>query len=250
MSGKVPTQKNKLDVDLNKRDPFVNWQMVDVQFPDTPNTDFLIPHNLRVANPYDIHYKVVKAFTPGDIYESDDVDAKKWTPDYIVLRSDMGGWTGRIQLGTLWDVENFNPGQFVIPEPPEPPSDNEFTVGLAITIDGVGNPITTGFKNAIRIPFDCIISSVTLLSCDGAIPTSGNIVLDIWKEQYSGYPPTAGNSITAAAKPTITSGIAYYDSTLSGWTKTVITGDVIGFNVDSVSSFFRVTVILGLDRTI
>jgi hypothetical protein len=117
---KSPETRAQLISELDDRDPFVSWQVVDVQFPEEENTDFVIPHNLRVNHPRDVHYRVIKQFTNGDIYESANADAKKWESDFIVLRSDVPKWTGRILLGVLKKVVRFATNELEIPEEPPP----------------------------------------------------------------------------------------------------------------------------------
>jgi len=118
------------------------------------------------------------------------------------------------------------------------------TIGsINFMIDGGGNEIITGIKGDVRIPSDLVIQSVTLLA-----DTTGNIVVDIWKDTYGAYPPTDANSITASAVPTITGGIKYEDTTLTGWTKNCSEGETLRYNVDSVVSITRVNVILKFAR--
>jgi len=115
------------------------------------------------------------------------------------------------------------------------------TSAIVLVIDGAGSVITTGVKGFLYVPVACTITSVTLLSTDGAGPaTSGSIVIDIWKVAYSSYPPTVSNTITASALPTLSSANKSQDSTLTGWTKSISAGDVLGFNVNSASTVTRV----------
>lgn len=86
-----------------------------------------------------------------------------------------------------------------------------------------------------------------LLSSDAAA-TSGSIVIDIWKDTYANYPPTVADTITASAKPTITTATKSEDATLTGWTTSITAGDVLGFKVDSVTSLKRVTVELTVEE--
>ena len=109
------------------------------------------------------------------------------------------------------------------------------------------NVISTGVQGFISCPVAGTITKVRLLSSDAAV-TSGSIVVDIWKDTYANYPPVVGDSITASAKPTITTATKSEDSTLTGWTTSVSAGDVFGFNVDSVTSLKRVTVELTIDE--
>lgn len=110
---------------------------------------------------------------------------------------------------------------------------------VGIVIDGGGSAITTGVKGFVRVPTACTISKATVLSID-ASATSGSIVIDVWKDSYANYPPTDADSITASAPPTLTTANKSEDSTLTGWTKTITAGDVLGFNVDSASTVTKV----------
>lgn len=97
--------------------------------------------------------------------------------------------------------------------------------------------ITTGVKGDIEIPFNCLVTQYTLMA-----DASGSIVIDLWKDTYANFPPTVADTITAAAKPTLSSSQKYQDTTLTGWTKTFSAGDVIRFNVDSAATVKLVTI--------
>lgn len=118
------------------------------------------------------------------------------------------------------------------------------TFDVAFIIDGGGSAITTGVKGDLAIDFAATINQVTLLA-----DQSGSIVVDIWKDTYANYPPTVADTITASAKPTISATTKSKDSTLTGWTTSVASGDTLRFNVDSVTTCTRVVVILRMTRT-
>lgn len=111
-------------------------------------------------------------------------------------------------------------------------------------IDGGGEAITTGLKWGLPIPFGCAINSVTL----GADQT-GSVVVDIWKDGQANFPPTVADSITASAKPTLSSASTSVDTTLTGWTTSISAGDWLYFNVDSVSTITFLTVALKVTTT-
>lgn len=113
------------------------------------------------------------------------------------------------------------------------------TRSIGITIDGGGATITTGIKGDIYVAFTCTITAVTMLA-----DQSGSIVVDIWKDTYGNYPPTVADTITASAKPTITTAVKSQDTTLTGWTTAVTAGDSLRFNVDSATTVTRVTLVL------
>ena len=115
---------------------------------------------------------------------------------------------------------------------------------IEFVIDGGGSAITTGQKGHLEIPFDCTIQRVTMMA-----DQSGSIVVDIWKDTYANFPPADGDSITASAPPTITTALKSQDSTLTGWTTAITAGDILAFNVDSITTIERVTLTLLVKRT-
>jgi hypothetical protein len=118
------------------------------------------------------------------------------------------------------------------------------TRNLTVIIDGGGSAITTGIKGDLEVPFDCTINRVTMLA-----DQSGSIVVDIWKDTYTNYPPVVGDSITASDKPTITTATKSQDTTLTGWTTSVTANDILRFNVDSVTTITRLSLTLQVTMT-
>jgi len=112
---------------------------------------------------------------------------------------------------------------------------------IGITIEGEGSVITTGSKGYIYVPFACTITSATLLA-----DQAGSIVVDVKKCAYGSFPSTA--SITASAAPTLSSEQNSQDTTLTGWTTSVSAGDVIEFEVVSVATITRATLILKVTK--
>lgn len=121
---------------------------------------------------------------------------------------------------------------------------NDITTGtVTYVIDGGGSTITTGIKGDLTIPFACTINEWTLLA-----DQSGSVVVDIWKDTYANYPPTVADTITASAKPTISTATKGQSSTLTGWTTSITAGDTLRFNVDSITTCQRVTLSLKVTR--
>lgn len=119
------------------------------------------------------------------------------------------------------------------------------TETINIIIDGGGTAITTGVKADVLIPYASTITAARLLA-----DQTGSIVVDIWKDTYANFPPTAGDSITASAKPTLSSGFKYEDTTLTGWTASLTAGDYLRVNVDSATTVTRVVLVLTITRSI
>lgn len=122
------------------------------------------------------------------------------------------------------------------------------TATITFVIDGGGGTISTGMKGYLEIPFNCTINRNTLLA-----DQSGSIVVDIFKCTYSNFDPTthpaSGDKITASAPPTISSAKKSQDSTLTGWTTSISAGDILGFNVNSVTSVQKATLSLKVSKT-
>lgn len=114
---------------------------------------------------------------------------------------------------------------------------------LNFIIDGGSSAITTGVKGDFIVPYACTIQSATLLA-----DQSGSIVVDLWKDTYANFPPVVGDSITASAKPTLSSANKAQNTTLTGWTTSIAAGDVIRVNVDSASTVQRVLLSLKVVR--
>jgi hypothetical protein len=114
---------------------------------------------------------------------------------------------------------------------------------LSVILDGGGGVITPGLKAFLEVPFACTILTATLLSSDPSV-LSGDIQVDLWKTSYAAFPPTAADSICGSDFPTIVADIKSQDFTLTGWTPSLATGDVLGISVLSVATFQRVTLSL------
>ena len=114
---------------------------------------------------------------------------------------------------------------------------------FGITIDGGGSAITTGVKGYVEIPYDGTITGWTILG-----DVSGSCVIDVWKDTYANFPPTVADTIAGSEKPTLSSAIKNEDLTLTTWTTSVTTGDIIGFNVDSASTVTRVTLSIKITK--
>lgn len=114
---------------------------------------------------------------------------------------------------------------------------------VTLVIDGGGSVITTGVKGYLSMPVAGVWKKWRVLSTDDGA-TAGSIVIDVWKDSYANYPPTVADTITASAKPTLMTASAHEDLTLTGWVTTFQAGDVLGFNVDSVTTVTRVSLTL------
>lgn len=116
---------------------------------------------------------------------------------------------------------------------------------ISFRIDGGGSAITTGAKKIyLRVGYDCTITGWELVA-----DQSGSISIDIWKDSFANFPPTVADTITAAAKPSLSAAQKNNSSSLTGWTTSVSAGDYLEINVDSASTITLAILTLLVTRT-
>ena len=101
----------------------------------------------------------------------------------------------------------------------------------------------------VQVAFAHTIISATIVSFNtvtGLAP-AGSIQVDVWRDSYANYPPTVADSITAAAKPTLTGASKATDATLTGWSKTGAAGDIYVATIVSASSIVAASLYLVVD---
>jgi hypothetical protein len=118
---------------------------------------------------------------------------------------------------------------------------------ITYIIDGGGTTIITGLKGGFPVDIAGTITQWTLLEVGGT--GSSSIQIDIWKDTYANFPPTVADTITASAKPLYSSSNKGQSSTLTGWTTAITAGDVLYFNVDSVTAAIKVCISLKVKKT-
>lgn len=114
---------------------------------------------------------------------------------------------------------------------------------VTAVIDGGGAVITTGAKVPVSLPVAGTWKKWRVLSIDAAV-TAGSIVLDVWVRAYASYPPTVAQTITASDKPMVSSANKAEGTALTGWTTAFSAGDVAIVNVDSVTTFTKIMLVL------
>jgi hypothetical protein len=120
--------------------------------------------------------------------------------------------------------------------------DDDYTIQFII--DGGGSAITTGQKGHAEVPASGVIEGWTILA-----DQSGSIVVDVWKDTYANFPPTVADTIAGSEKPTLSAAQKNQDLALGTWTTTVTKGDIIAFNVDSITTVERVLVSIRVRKT-
>lgn len=132
-------------------------------------------------------------------------------------------------------------------------ADRVLTAGAGVTITdgGAGNAVTVAGKaqQTCGGAFgDCVntASVATGTTCYVRVPYAGTITewhivasascsatVDVWKA--AGAVPTVANTITASAKPALSSQATTSSGTLTGWTTAVAAGDVLAFHLEALT---------------
>ena len=102
-------------------------------------------------------------------------------------------------------------------------------IGVAVG-DPAGSTLATGVLGYTVVPAAC-----TIIGWD-IVVDAGTATVDIWKVATGTAKPVDANSITASAVPAISTGTAVASTTLTGWTTSVASGDIVGFNLDAVAT--------------
>lgn len=121
--------------------------------------------------------------------------------------------------------------------------DNLRSGSIVYNGDGAGVVLTTGVKGYFTATFAGTITGWYIIS-----DVSGSAVVDVWKR--AGAIPNVSHSIAGTEKPTLSSAQMNSDTSLSTWTDTAVAvGDVIAFNIDSISTITNLKVILVIQKT-
>ncbi len=113
---------------------------------------------------------------------------------------------------------------------------------LGVVIDGAGSAPATGSKGYLRVPYPCTITGWTIIA-----DVSGSCAFTVKAGTWAVPPSTS--SIVASAKPTLTTAQAATSTTLTGWTTALNPGDVLEFNLDSVTTCMRIILQLQVTKT-
>ena len=124
------------------------------------------------------------------------------------------------------------------PAGPAGPGQNH---GITIFINGNGSVPSTGIKCTFPIPYAATITGWTIIA-----EPAGSAVFDIWKAPSA--IPVVANTITASAKPTISLDDHVSSTTLTGWTTSIASGDVVAVNLNSVSTATKLTLVIHVTK--
>jgi hypothetical protein len=112
---------------------------------------------------------------------------------------------------------------------------------IPVVFDGLGSVLTPGVWGDVPVHFDGTLLRWRLIALE-----VGDLQIDVWKSDYAGFPPTVADTITGSDVPTISSGQKGESVALTGWTTEVNAGDILRFNIDSVTTITKATLTLTL----
>lgn len=120
---------------------------------------------------------------------------------------------------------------------------------VGIILQNGGAVLATGLQRGLlRVDFACTITKWEIYG-----DQAGAIVVDIWRTTHSAYAPGThpvdADSITGSVQPTISVSASKAEgTTFTGWNVTLDEGDLLAFNIDSVSTFTWAVVNLTLTK--
>ena len=127
--------------------------------------------------------------------------------------------------------------------------DDVFIVALATTadltrtinyvIDSGSFAMTAGNKGSVTIDVSGVLENIVILS-----DQQGSLTLDIKKSNYYSFPTFS--SIVGGVYPQFSNARKVRDDVLSGWTKTIVAGDILTFDVIAVNNINRFLISLKL----
>ncbi|TXG80173.1 MAG: hypothetical protein E6R13_08610 [Spirochaetes bacterium] len=200
-----------------------------------------------------IHYTDLNSFVADFIFDKltandeiiiqDTLDSSKWVKYKITSKTDNTTYftfvVTYVETSISGSITSGNSCKLKFIETPNVSATETGSYG--ITIDGSGSVITTGIKGYLIIPYGYTITGWSIIG-----DITGSIVFDIWKNNSA--IPTIANTITASAKPTLSSQQFLSSTTLTGWTTSGLANDKIIIKVDSVSALTKVTLTINLNK--
>lgn len=114
---------------------------------------------------------------------------------------------------------------------------------FGVIFDGLGGVPSIGKTDWVVIPYNGTITGWQIFS-----GTTGSCVIDVRKDTYGNFPPTAADSIAGTEKPTLVAQLKNQDLSLSTWTASVVSGDIMQFYLESVTSLTKINCVIFIDK--
>lgn len=204
---------------------------------------FMPSHMLRIGGQLRAGVNAVDVTTPTGMLDMTKLTVPFERRGDLVHRA-SGGWSGLRPGNSGLFLQSAGENADLVWSDVTLQSANWTVSDIVAVFDGAGSVLNSGIRFDLPLDFAATINQVTLTG----YPT-GSLVVDVYKTSYASFPGSTGQSITASAKPTLTGAIKYQDSTLTGWTTAITAGDVLRYNIDSVSSTILATLSIKATRT-
>jgi len=122
--------------------------------------------------------------------------------------------------------------------------------GLEYTISNLGSVLITGVQPYLTVPYASTITGASMVCAPGG----SSVTVDIWRCSYAQFDSGSTHPVSAdsicGGNPLVITNDAKTTSTLSGWNTSLNAGDVLAFNISSVSSATQATITLYLNRSL
>lgn len=152
--------------------------------------------------------------------------------------SNITGISAEFTGGTVTGPSNFTNGLTATTIQGNGANITGMTGNFGLNVDGSNSVITSGIKGFLVMPYNA-----TIVGWDIIGNTTGSCMVDVWKTTGPSI-PTIANTITGTEKPRLNSQQINSDNTLSTWSTSVFTNDVVAFNVVSATTVSRINLII------
>lgn len=205
-------------------------------FVDTEHDAIGLAGALNLLNPYTFH-TLISVYADSDDDALNRIDFLDWGPltiEKLAQVSTIAPTTGWV---LTWNGTEYVPQAMAVPVTTR-------NTAINFVIDGGGAAILPGIKGDLKIEQYGYLTGWTVMA-----DRVGSVTIDVWKNGYFAYPPTAADSIFTLggrSKPNLFNAITNSDA-LPAWV--INQDDVLRFNVDAASTVQRLTVELKLQDT-
>jgi hypothetical protein len=127
---------------------------------------------------------------------------------------------------------------------------NASTFSIPLVLGDGTNEIADATWVDFQLPVAATFTAWRVLATKFTAGSTCSIVLDVWCDTYTNFPPVDADSITASNQPTLTTAAKAEDTSITDWLEVRTAGDICRVNVDSCTSCAQVTLMLEYTRSV